>query len=182
MKYSQSLVAKQYAKAYIAQNGASLSMQDIEHIKLAIAFFRKNHNFMSLASLLVETEGSNHVLIKELFEHFSLHQTLKKMVDVLLHRKHLVLFAQVLQDICCLYVLKNNILEVTVRSAAPLDSAQVEQFEKFFTKLSGKRIISNVVLDESLIAGVRMQSDLFLWEYSIAGRLRNLRQKLLIEG
>ena len=42
--------------------------------------------------------------------------------------------------------------------------------------------MSKVILDESLIAGVRMQSDLFLWEYSIAARLRNLRQKLLIEG
>lgn len=182
MKYSQSLVAKQYAKAYLAEYESQLNLADIEHIKLVLKFFRKHHNFMSLVSELIDDAGSDHILIQELFDHFSLPVTLKKLVDVLIRHKRLIFFAQVLQDIGCLYLLQHNILEVTVSSAAPLEALELEQFEKFFTELSGKRIISNVVLDESLIAGVRMQSDLFLWEYSIASRLRTLRQNLLIEG
>ena len=182
MKYSQSLIAKQYAKAYLAQYGTTLTLDDFEHIKKAILFFRDHHNFMSLTSVLVEQHAAQHPLIKEVFEHFSLPESLKKIVPLLIRHKHLTLFAQVLQDICCLYLLQNNILEVTVHTAAPLSDVELEKFENFFTKLSGKRIMSRVQIDPSLIAGVRMQSDLFLWEYSIAARLRTLRQKLLIEG
>lgn len=182
MKFSQSLVARQYAKAYLAENGSKLTLNDFEHMKSAIGFFRTHHNFMSLVSVLVQSDQIEHPLIKELFEHFSLHPTLKNLIFTLIRHKKLMLFAQVLQDICCLYLLQNNILEVTVQTVCPLPQAELEQFEKFFTKLSGKRIMSRVVLDQSLIAGVRMQSDIFLWEYSIAARLRNLRQKLLIEG
>lgn len=182
MRYSQSLVAKQYAKAYLREYGKQLTVQDTDHMKSAIRFFRHHHNFMSLVNLMVNSDNSDHILIKELFEQFSLPLTLKKLVKVLVRHKQLIVFAQVLQDICCLYQQQNNVLDVTVYTAMPFQEGELEKFEMFFTKLSGKSIISKVVIDESLIAGVRMQSDFFLWEYSIALRLRSLRQKLLIEG
>jgi F0F1-type ATP synthase delta subunit len=182
MRYSQSFVAKQYSKAYFAEFGTQLKIEDIEHIKSAIRFFRRHHNFMSLVNLLHDSNKSSNVIIEELFDHFLLPITLKKLIEVLIFHKRLVFFSQVLQDICCLYFLKNNILEVTITTATELEDHEREQFEKFFIKLSGKSIKSNVVLDQSLIAGIRMQSDLFLWQYSIAHRLQNLRQKMLIEG
>lgn len=182
MKYSQSLVAKQYAKAYYLEFGDQLKFEDIERIKSVIVFFRKHHNFMSLVSLLLDPDKSSNVVLDELFEQFMIPQTLKKLISVLILHKRLVFFSQVLQDICCLYFLKNNILEVTISTAAPLEQHELEQFENFFIKHSGKSIKSNVVIDESLIAGVRMQSDLFLWQYSVAARLQSLRQKMLIEG
>ena len=182
MKYSQSIVAKQYAKAYLREYSADLKLDDLANMKAAVRFFRRHHNFMSLVSLLCTSKQSGLAIIEELFQHFLLPESLKKLIPVLINHKRLVLFAQVLQDICCLYFVSNNFLELTVFTATPLDDAELEQFEKFFIKLSSKQIISSVVLDKSLIAGVRMQSDFFLWEYSIAARLRALRQKLLIEG
>lgn len=182
MRYSQSIVAKQYAKAYLREYGHQLMVQDIDHLKSAIRFFRHHHNFMSLVNLIINAHNADHVLIKELFEQFSLPLTLKKLIKVLIRHKQLIIFAQVLQDICCLYQQQNNVLDVTVYTTTPFQEGELEKFEMFFIKLSGKSIISKVVIDESLIAGVRMQSDFFLWEYSIASRLRKLRQKLLIEG
>ena len=182
MKYSQSPIAKQYAKAYMAEYGSTLKISEIESFKTVIHFFKKYHNFMSLVSLLVESNKSENVVLDELFDHFSLPQNLKKLIDVLIVHKRLTLFAQVLQDICCLYFHANNILELTIVTATPLENHELEKFEIFFRKLSGKATLSNVIHDPSLIAGIRMQSDLFLWEYSIAARLRSLRQKMLIEG
>ncbi len=182
MKYSQSPIARQYAKAFMAQYGNKLELSNIQAIKLVIRFFRQHHHFVSLVNLLLEPNDCNNVVVNELFEHFLLPQDLKKLINVLVVHKRLILFSQVLQDICCLYFHVNNILEMTIFTATPLENDELKKFEFFFTKLSGKTIISDVVHEPSLIAGVRMQSDLFLWEYSIAARLRRLRQKMLIEG
>lgn len=183
MKYSQSIIAKQYAKAYLREYGSDLKLDDLANMKSAVGFFRRHHNFMSLVSLLCTTSMQlEFTIIEELFQHFLLPLSLKKLIPLLIDHKRLVLFAQVLQDICCLYFVSHNLQELTIFTATPLDDQATEQFENFFIKLSGKQIISSVVLDRSLIAGVRMQSDFFFWEYSIAARLRTLRQKLLIEG
>lgn len=182
MRYSQSLVAKQYAKAYFAEFGHQLKYNDIERIKAVITFFRKHHNFMSLVSLIQASNNNSNLVIEELFELFLLPFTLKKLINLLILHKQLVIFSQVLQDICCLYFLKNKTLEVTITAAIELEDQELKQFENFFIKLSGCKIISNVIIDESLIAGIRMQSDLFLWQYSIKNRLQKLRQNVLIEG
>lgn len=179
MVYSQSLVAKQYAKAYLIEYGDILTSTDIDNMKSAIYFFRRHHNFMSLVSLMTKLHEKKHVMIDEIFSHFSLHDSLQKLVKVLLRHKRLLYFAQVLQDICCLFEIRSGSLEVTIQTATSLTESEIKKFETFFAKLSGKRIISHVRIDPSLIAGVRMQSEIFLWEYSIAARLRQLRHKMI---
>lgn len=178
MKYSQSQAAKKYAKAYVQEYGDSLTLQDIEHMKSAMSFCREHHNFMSLVSLLTSKQVQRHELVDDMFEHFSLPETLKKLVDLLVARKKLSLFAYVLQDICCLYLNSHNLLELTIYTATDLTPEERQKFEQFFIKLSEKKIISRVVKDETLIAGVRMQSDVFLWEHSIAARIRLLSQQV----
>ena len=82
MKHSQSLVAKQYAKAFVMEYGDSLTLVDVEHMKLAISFFRRHHNFMSLISVVAKMHDKKHAMIDEIFSHFSLPQSLKKLVRV----------------------------------------------------------------------------------------------------
>jgi len=176
MKYSQSISAKQYAKAYLLEFKNHLTLDDIENMKAMIRFCRHQHNFMSLVSV---TKNKQQVLINDIFQHFSLHKTLRNLVDLLIKNKRLTLFAQILQDICCLYLITKNIVEVTIFTAAPLDEKEEQTFKDLFIKLSNKQIVSNVEIDKTLIAGVRMQSDFLLWEYSIAARIRALSQKLL---
>lgn len=179
MRYSQSIVAKQYAKAYVAEFGSVLTLDDMTSIKSAIRFFRLHNNFMSLVNILVVDQSSTQNIIPDLLNHFKLHLSFKKLINVLIKHKRLLFFPQVLQDICCLYFVKNNILEVTIFTADVLEQEELRQFELFFAKLSEKKIISTLVLDKSLIAGICMQSDLFLWEYSIANRLKKLHQNML---
>ena len=173
MRYSQSIIAKKYAQAYLKEFVDQLQLSDIESIKLTIRFFKRHHTFISLLNLLVDPEKTKNVVIDELFDHFSLPLSLKKLIDVLITHKRLILLSDVLIDICCLYFQIKNILELTIFTATPLENHEFEKFESFFKKISGKTIVSTVVLEPSLIAGVRMQSDLFLWEYSIAARLRS---------
>lgn len=182
MRYSQSLVARQYGKAYILEFYDQLSLEDINHIKNAVWFFRRNHNFMSLVSVVTTMKETKQHLIDEIFSHFKLHETLKKIVVALVRHKRLLYFPHVLQDIYCLYLKKASMLHVDISSAQSLELSEINKLEAFFAKHSGKKIISSFKIDPSLIAGIKMQSDLFLWQYSIASKLKKLHQKLIIEG
>jgi F0F1-type ATP synthase delta subunit len=185
MKYSQSVSARQFAKAFFKEFGQTLTLSDIENIAKSLQFFKKHHNFLSLVSILMSSHHGidyQDTIIQDLFDHFQWPTTLKKLITLLLEHKKLNLFASVLQDLCCLFYVKNNILELTVSSAVPLDPETLQKFEQFFIKLSKKKIITTVVHDSSLIAGVHLQSDLFMWQYSIAARLAALQQNILIKG
>jgi F0F1-type ATP synthase delta subunit len=49
----------------------------------------------------------------------------------------------------------------------------------YFEKKSNLRSTVRQHVDPSLIAGVRLQSDYFLWEHSIAKQLRDLKRNVL---
>ncbi len=181
MKYSQSVITKAYAKAYLNNYGSVLSVHDIECMKKAVLFFREHHNFMSLVNVLISGSDQKQTIVQELFEHFSLHKSLYRLISVLKTHKKLILFGQTLQDICCLYGIRNNILEVTIFTACALSDQEIKKFESFFVKFSDKKIITTVHIDSALIAGVRMQSDFYLWEYSIASQLKKIQQNILLK-
>lgn len=181
MQYTLSAVSKKYAQAYIKEYQDTLGIDEVKNFKVVIQFFRQHHNFLSIMSILVGKEDGFENLLHELQSHFLLPKSIKKLISVLVEHKKLHILAQVLQDIYCLYMLNNNLLEVTITTAEPLEEEQKQRFEEFFKKLSGKNIMSNVILDESLIAGIRMQSDLFLWEYSIKSRIAKISRNMLEE-
>jgi len=179
--YTQSSVSKKYAKAFLNTYQDSLTFDQIQKFKKVIVFCRHHHNFLSIINQLVDRQKGFEQLLDEMHEHFDLPESIKKLMQMLINHKRVSIFAQVLQDIYCLYMLKNNIVELTVKTAMPLESEQEDIFTKFFEKLSKKRILSNIEIDESLIAGVRLESDLFLWEHSIKSQIDSLQKNQISE-
>ncbi len=181
MIYTQLSISKKYAQAFLNVYQDSLTIEQIQKFKQVIIFCRHHHNFLSVIGQLVGRQKGFDQLLDEMYEHFDLPQSIKKLLELLIKRKKVSIFAQILQDIYCLYLLKNNIVELTIKTAMPLELEQQDSFKKFFEKLSRKRILSNVEIDESLIAGVRLESDLFLWEHSIKSQISELSKKMLDE-
>jgi ATP synthase F1 delta subunit len=179
--YTQSVVSKKYAQAFLNVYQDSLTLDQIQKFKLVIDFCRHHHNFLSIIGQLVGRQKGFDQLLDEMHEHFELPQSVKKLLEILIKRKKISIFAQVLQDIYCLYMLNNNIVELKIKSAIPLEADQQKKFQQFFEKLSQKRILSTVEVDESLIAGIRLESDLFLWEHSIKSQITELSKKMTNE-
>lgn len=181
MRYTLSVASKKYAKAFLQEFHDSLTIDQVQNFKTVIKFFKQHSDFLSIVSVLASRYPESCTLLEELKNHFGLPASVEKLIQVLIAHKKLHIFSEVLQDIYCLYMLKNNILEVTIATAAALEEDQKQKFEEFFKKLSGKKIISSAIIDESLIAGIRMQSDLFLWENSIKSRIAKLSRNMLDE-
>ena len=182
MIISQAPVSKKYAQAYLNVYGQELGREDIDRIFAAFCFFKKHHDFMHLVCVTSVNDGVMVLVFEKLINYFSLPKSLQKIMHLLVKHKRVCYLKDVLQDICCLYKMRNNIIELEIKTADTIDVHAVQAFEQFFAQQSGSKIESTVHLDRSLIAGVRLQSDFFLWEYSVASRLQSLKQKLVIEG
>lgn len=181
MRHSQSTSAKKYAKAYLRVYHGDMSVAMVHNIEKALAFFRQHPTFISLVAALQRHNLHQNKLLTELIEHFSLPSSLHKLTDLLIDHNTLPLFSAILMDIAALYLQQENILPVTIYSTTPLTQTEQKQFEDFFAKLSRKKIISQSSINQALIAGVRIQSDIFLWEYSIAKRIQELSGQMLLK-
>lgn len=182
MIISQSSSSKKYATAYLNLYQNDIHMTDIQNICRSVVFLKRNRNFMLLACAVGTKKEEKISIVDKLFVHFSLHDSFKKLVRLLIKNNQLCLLPVILQDVCCLYKTRKNILELEIQSAEQLDQQAAQEFEAFFAQRSNMDIVSHVKVDTSLIAGVRLQSSLFLWEYSVASQLRTLRHKLFVEG
>lgn len=182
MIISQSLVAKKYAKAYLNIYEKSLNLSDVQAIGQFALFLKKHKNIMLLVCSAGVTADEKLAIVSKLLDHCKVTAVLKKLVDLLLAKNELCLLDKILQDISCLYKKRNNIIDLAVMSAQELEQDELEKFKSFFQDQSGKKLITSKQVNPELIAGVRLLSDTFLWDYSIASRLKALRHKLFVEG
>lgn len=182
MRISQVPMAKKYATAYLNIYEPTLTQDDMRALSAAFSFLKSHRNFMLLVCTLSADKGAMVRVFEKLVTYFSLPSSIQTLMQLLLKHKRICFLTAVLQDICCLYKMRHNIIEVEIQTADDLDPDAVKEFERFFEHLSGKKVESEIRVDRSLIAGVRLQSDFLLWDYSVASRLRALRHKLVIEG
>ena len=75
---------------------------------------------------------------------------------------------------------KQNILSMDIMTAAPLQSSQVESIKEKFGKLyKASSVKASVIIDQSLVGGVRVRIGDKLMDGSIKGRLKELQGILL---
>lgn len=182
MILSQSPMAKKYAVAYLNVYQKDITKQDIQALQAVYVFFTKHRNFMQLLCTMSADKSVMLRVFEKLCEYFLLPLSMKNLMQMLLKHKRICFLKDIVQNICCLYNIRNNLLLLEIQTADTLDAESIQGFERFFAQESQKKVQSRVHINDTLIAGVRLQSDFFLWDYSIASRLRALKQKLAIEG
>ena len=177
---SQSPVARKYAQAYLNVFGDQHTFQDFCSLWRACQFLSEHHSLLFYLSLPMIQEVDKKRFIDIFFEKFHLFDSLKQLFYLLLKNKHIFLTIDVLQDIYSLYKIKNNISELQISSSSDLSEEKIEEIKSFFIKLSGlSHVVVRYSVNPSLIAGIRLQSETYLWEYSIARQLNKLKQELV---
>ena len=177
--FSQSVVARKYALAYLNVVGEQHTFEDFCSLWRASQFLLEHRSLLFYLSLSMIHEVDKKRFIDLFFERFHLFDSLKQLFYLLLKNKHIFLAADVLRDIYGLYKIKHNISDVHLSSSSDLSEEKIQEIKNFFTKLSGQQVVIRYSVNPSLIAGIRLQSERFLWEYSIAQQLRKLKQELI---
>lgn len=172
-------VAKKYAQAFLNVYDKHIDEENFRALLSLADFFKKNKQFILLLKIPHIENDAKKNAFKELFERFEISHVFLSLVDLLLEHRRSFLFPQVLSYICSLHKKYNNIEEFSIVSSHHLGEQYVSVLQQFLAHQTGCDIIYIQNVDPTLIAGLRMQSGSWLWEYSIDKKLRTISQALV---
>lgn len=180
MHFSQSELAKKYATAYLNVHGKEYTFKDIRALWRAAQFLAEHHTLLFYLSLSIVDVEDKERFIDLLIKKFNLFSSLKDLFLLMVKNKCIFLASSVLRDMYGLYKTRNNICDLRIISSVELTQEDIDSLVNFFKEKASCTVMARASVDPSLIAGVRLQTDIFLWEHSIAKQLRELKQDLAV--
>ena len=168
------ILTKKYAYAFINTFESQLSHHDIENISLAADFLKNHRRAVFLLKVPKLDQEIKKRGLKEFAARFKLAESIRHLQELLFKHGRAHLFAAVMREIVSCYRQRNNIMVFNVASSGTLSEKNRVVIEQFMQRKTVGDHIYRYALDQSLIAGVRIQSDTLLWEYSIDKQLREL--------
>jgi F-type H+-transporting ATPase subunit delta len=167
-------IAKKYAQAFMAVFPKSLTFADMGKIEIAQKFLRAHKHILLFLQLPQFDHERKKSMVADLIGHFSLPDQLSAIILLLITRNRSFYIPDVLTSINELYKKQTNCIEFSLKSAHNLNSTHIESIRQFLKRLLDKNIITTSSIDTSLIAGIRLQSNDYLWEYSIRKHIQTL--------
>lgn len=168
-------LARLYARAFLreaARHKNTFSEAESQKCSELEKFIRTHDHlffFIPLQSIPLEVKRDIFVRLADRFE---LGALLSPLISLMARHKRLFLFAEVCEAIVREYKDQHNRVSFHIKSSNPLSSEQQQLLIKYLQRETGKIIDYEVTLDAELIAGVRAQSDIFLFEHSVAQQLK----------
>ena len=179
MNYAEALLARRYATALLRVCGDQFSQDDLLAMQRAVGFFRTHAPalyFLRLPDLAAQAKKE---IVQKLFEIVKLPGCFHQLALLLSVHKRLALIAPILTLALELYKEQHGVMDVHIESSSSLDEAQLKIIQEFLARKSAKAINYTHSVDTDLIAGIRLQSDTLLWEYSVRKKLRAIRLSVL---
>jgi F0F1-type ATP synthase delta subunit len=172
-------LAARYARAWSTTFSDQLSEDDLHHFSEAITYLEHHPDIYFMLQLLVIADSVKEQALHMLGELYALPQGYTQLCELLILHKRTFLLELILKKMVELEWEKKNIEWFTISSACPLSSDQQSQCRSFLATMCKKQIRCTYVLSPHLIAGVRMQSNHFLWEHSINKQIQMIRHLLV---
>jgi ATP synthase F1 delta subunit len=172
-------LTRKYAKAFINVFFSELSLDDVAHIVQAadyLASRRRTRFFLRLPAIDVSIKKQ---VLDLVCKRFSLPLPVEKIIDLLLEHKRSYLLHHVLLYSAELYYVHHNIVTFTIASSHELPQKSVDIIQDFLARKTKRTIMYTNKIDKKLIAGIRLESGVFLWEYSIHKHLRRIQQSVI---
>lgn len=176
---SSQFVARKYAVACLHIFSDKVKADDVRHLREMSAYLQMNHSTIFLLGMPVITMEKKRQFMLKLARRFSLEHVIGRLIELLMHDKRLFLLAEILKIMSLLYREQMHVLEFSIASYPKASHADLEEIKEFLAHLTGCAIIYTDYEDKNLIAGIRMESTTYLWEYSIAQQLRNVAKRTL---
>jgi len=174
MNSSEIVVAKKYAQAFLNLYIEKISYSDYCSLKAAARSLKNNGAFFSLLNIptiaLIQKRSSLYAILKEL----QVPEVLNTVIELIIQHQRIFLIPALLNALVRGYEERKKIISFTISSSHALPTNNLELLKKFLTKKTNAHIIYRYEINKKLIAGIRMQSDLFLWEYSVAKQLKTI--------
>jgi len=204
-----SMLARRYAQAFLSVYGEQVTAQTGENLVRFKQFLVANRALIYLFTIPSIDQKTKERGLGFLAEKFELPRSFYSLMVLLLFSRRISLLPQVLYSVVALYKKEHGIQSFAIHSSHALSGPELDQLRDFLTEQiankqsanQGADLVTNIgeknnsghdnkeqknihvvcsyKQDKDLIAGIRMQSETYLWEHSIARQLRAIELLLL---
>lgn len=179
MIVTQSFISKKYGNAFLNVFIDQISPQTMQQVCVLGDFLMRNHLLISFLQWPILSGQVKLKAMNDLIHTYSLGRPFEKLVALLADQKRLYLIGNVLIQTCALYAERKNILNFTIESSHDLSVDERLVIVEFLANITGASIIYDYKVDKNLIAGIRLQSNTHLWQYSIRTQLDAMKLPLI---
>ncbi len=181
MKIEYASLIHKYVRAFLNVHAQQLSDAQVKQIGQISNFFKSHRHTVFFLKLPAQFTAIKEAMIKKLIDQLNIAVSLQSLISLLLKQQRLFLLPAICAAIEQEFEQQNGIMRFTISSSHALSEKQEQLITHFLENKTGKKIEFVEKIDPQLIAGVRLQSDTLLWEYSIAKQLRDA-ERLLSDG
>lgn len=182
MKLNQEILAKKYAQAFLKVTDNRFSLAVVDVLDQIVDFFDKHRETFFYTKLSCIQDSLKQAMFFQICERFGQGDLLQPLIRLLAQHNRLFIFADVLEQVAILYKDIQGVVDVRIMSSHVISEEEQKIIEKFLERITQKKVRSVVVVDHALIAGIRVQSDTFLLEHSVAQQLRNIQSSFIVSG
>jgi len=169
---------KRYAHAFLNVFADVITPKVLASTEALCDYLKKHRRVVFMLKLSVLDDQIKLHGLYELCKRFDLPSPFKKLIDLLQTQHRLPLLPDIVCHLEELYMERNQIYPLTIRSSIELMPDERTPLEKFLAQQLPGTILCTYHTDSRLIAGIRAQSTTYLWEKSVARQLRDIEAAL----
>lgn len=175
-----SLVAKRYAEALIRLAADENEIDSyLEEFKKVNELFEKNIDFRNS---MINTKIKNDVkkeIIKKVFTG-EIRKELMNFLMILVDNRRINLLPDIFKRFLKCADLKRDILYIKIISSDPLEEEMVEKIKTKYKNMYAAYLVNaNVIIDKSLLGGIKVQIGDKVFDASLKRRLEELKEMMM---
>lgn len=175
MTLSQKALARTYAQAFEDLFTAQLSEEVIQRLKNAAKALEQQRSLPFYLSLTIISDAQKEKALRDFFDAFGCAALMEPLLVLLVKSKRLFLISEIVRQIVEVFMDRRGIVEAHLKTAQALTVEEQQFLEQYLCLRTSKKVRLTQEIDSALIAGVRVESATWLWEYSVAQQLRMIR-------
>lgn len=175
MTLVEKALAHLYAQAFENVFTAQISDTSVQHLQQAADALAAQSSVSFYLGLTVISDAQKEKTLETFFTSYGCAALLAPLLKLLAQHKRLFLIGEVVQQIIAVYQERHGIVEAQLKTAQPLSAEQQKFIEQYLCTSTAKKVHLTQEIDQTLIAGIRVESAQWLWEYSVAQQLRAIR-------
>ena len=180
MMINRKVLARKYARAFLNLYFDALSDQHVITLANLLEALNENRGVLYYLSIPGLTEQAQQEFLSRLCANFDLPAYFHRLVAVLVERNNVELLPVIVQAIMKEFWRRKHIMHFVVHSSHVLLAAEQAVVVSFLTQKTGAAVVhADFFVDEGLICGIKMRSDGYIFEHSVARELKNFEQSLL---
>lgn len=167
-------LARKYAIAFVNVYDQKIPESAFDSMKSLSYMFHQHKNSLVLLTIPRVSYDTKYRILKQILAK----NYFDALIRLLLRDNRVVMLPDVLNHIADEYYKRHNTIICTIASSSVLTAKETDTIVHFLTKRTSSAIKYTSVVDSRLIAGIRVYSNQFIWEYSIRNKLRQIKQIL----